>query len=863
MAAPGGGSLTPEVQRLFYAAVDLPPGERASFLESETANPEVRREVLSLLLHDGAAEPLFENAVRSEVSSLAAPDLETGQLVGAYRIVSLLGRGGMGAVYLVERADGLYDQQAALKVVHASGGAAGFLLDRFQQERRILAQLSHPGIARLLDAGQIPKSSPYFVMEYVAGQSIDRFCNQSGLSARQRIELFLKVCDAVHYAHQHLIVHRDLKPGNILVTPGGEPKLLDFGIAKVIDPIAAGEQTSTRVLTPEFASPEQIRGAAITTASDVYSLGAVLYLLLTGQPPHSIAGLSPLQAAQQLAETAVPPAPGLPGDLNAVLQKALHKDAARRYSSVQDFGADLLRFLHGRPVAAAPDSFSYRSARFLRRNWLAATAAAALAIALAGGAGAALWQARRAERRFNDVRHLANRFLFEFEDAIHSLPGSTQARLLVVKTASDYLNQLAAEAGGDRQLQRELADAYRKLGDVQGKVNGGNLGLFEEAKQSYSKGLKLRDSLGDDHSTDPKIEAAYLTNIQRLASVERFAGDPEKARKLREAGVTLADGWTAANPSDADLLDAAATVYGDLASSQRLSEQFAPATQSAQRVLDLETRAYRLDPKNPARVQSLAGAHHNAGFVDLDAGRFAGAIQQFQVANQLIDKPLQEHPQDATLRASRLAYLLRLGDAMRQQARREHGSTAQALAVLQQAYDVGNLLVSEDLVDAGAQGDLVGVCQMYASTLLDLKRPAEALPLFERAISILTRQLRLAPDDTNSAFNLAIVRVWTSDCRRDLHDLNGALTESKLANETWDQLLKKRPGTFRYLHQKADNLNTMGNLLASLGDIDSARSRLLEGLSIASKLPKQNASFSTQVVIDELNESLKKLPRPH
>jgi serine/threonine protein kinase len=526
--------MNAEIQRLFEAALDVPESDWTAFVESQTSDPTLRSEVLSLLLHEKLAEPFFEAAVRFEASSLVSSvDLQAGRAVGSYRIVSMLGRGGMGAVYLAERADGNFEQRVALKVIQ-SANPAGFLLDRFQQERRILAQLSHPNIASLFDGGQTADGLPYFVMEYVPGQSIDAYCARLQLSLNDRLELFLRVCEAVHYAHRNLIVHRDIKPANILVTADGRPKLVDFGIAKLLDQAHAGnDQASTRVLTPEYASPEQIRGDRITTSTDIYSLGAVLYALLSGRPPHAIGNLSPLQAAQAIAGSDFTSIETIPSDVNSILKKALHTDPARRYRSVEEFAGDIVRYLEKRPVLAAPDSLGYRATKFLRRNWLAAGAVVAVITALGIGVAIAMWQARRAERQFANVRHLANTFLFDFESAIHNVSGTTKARLLVVNTASEYLNRLAAEAGGNRQLLRELADSYKKLGDIQGKLTVGNVGQYNSAIASYRKSLSLRDALGDERSSDSRIQANYLFNLVDLMGVERFAGNPTEAERLR------------------------------------------------------------------------------------------------------------------------------------------------------------------------------------------------------------------------------------------------------------------------------------------------------------------------------------------
>jgi eukaryotic-like serine/threonine-protein kinase len=855
--------MNPEIQRLFEAALDVPEKSRTAFVESQTSDPALRNEVLSLLLHEKSAETFFEVAVRSEASSLVSSrDWQAGREVGNYRIVSMLGRGGMGAVYLAERADGNFEQRVAVKVIQ-SAIPAGFLLDRFQKERRILAQLNHPNIAGLFDGGKTADGSPYFIMEYVAGESIDTYGARLQLSLNDRLKLFLKVSEAVQYAHQNLIVHRDLKPANILVNADGQPKLLDFGMAKVLDGAESGDnQASTRVMTPEYASPEQIRGDRITTSTDIYSLGAVLYTLLSGKPPHCIGNLSPLKAAQAIAAADFVPIESIPSDINAVLKKALHTDPVRRYRSVDEFTGDIVRYLETRPVLAAPDSWGYRVTKFMRRNWVAGGAIAAVITALGIGIGIAMWQARRAERQFSNVRRLANTFLFDFETAIHNVSGTTKARLLVVNTATEYLNRLDAEAGGDRQLLRELADSYKKLGDIQGKLTVGNVGQYKDAVTSYRKSLALRDTLGDERSNDSRIEASYLFNLVDLMGVERFAGNPAEAEHLRAKAAKLVDRWIRSDTTDPDLLTAAASAYSDFSAAQRLGEHFELAEVNARKNLVLLTRAYQMDSGNLARLRTLASAYVGCGYVELDAARYAAAIDYFNQGNELLQQALASHPRDASLRRMRMVFLQKIGEATGRLGKRR-GSDA--LAFFRTAYLIGNDVVSEDPVDEGAQNDLAGLCQLYGSRLQLQQRPAEGLPILERAIEIYRRHLENVPEDTNTAFNLAVTRVWTSDTRRDLHDLKGALAESKMADQLWDRLLLLRPGTFRYMHQKADNLNTMGNLLALTGDVEGARVCFQKGLDIAEKLPKQDGSFNTAVVIEELRRSEEKLVRldPH
>jgi len=403
---------------------------------------------------------------------------------------------------------------------------------------------------------------------------------------------------------------------------------------------------------------------------------------------------------------------------------------------------------------------------------------------------------------------------------------------------------------------RELADSYKKLGDIQGKLTVGNVGEYKGAITSYRKSLALRDTLGDERSTEPRTEASYLINLVDLMGVERFAGNPAEAERLRSKAANLVDRWIRSDTADPDLLTAAASAYNDFSSAQRLGEHFEPAEVNARKNLELLTRAYQLDSGNVARLKTLASGYVGSGYVELDAGRYSAAIDYFNQGNQLLQQPLASHPSDASLRRMRMVFLQKIGEAT---GRLGKARGSDALAFLRTAYLIGNDLVSEDPVDEGAQNDLAGLCQLYGSRLQLQERPAEGLPILERAIEIYSRHLENVPEDTNTAFNLAVTRVWTSDCRRDLHDLKGALAESQMADQLWDRLLALRPGTFRYLQQKSDNLNTMGNLLALNGNVEGARACFREGLDIAGKLPKQDGSFSTAVVIEELRKSEEKL----
>jgi len=357
------------------------------------------------------------------------------------------------------------------------------------------------------------------------------------------------------------------------------------------------------------------------------------------------------------------------------------------------------------------------------------------------------------------------------------------------------------------------------------------------------------------------VRANYLSNLSALAIVERFAGNPGNGDRLRGKAVELADRWVGSSPPDADLLAAAASTYGDLASAQRLREEFRSAAAGASRNLELARQAYALDPKNITRLRAVTSGYLTAGYVELDAGRYRAAIDQFSQGNRLLDGPLADHPKHPALRLMRTVLLHKTAEATWKLRRKQEGNQADALPLLQEAYRIGSDLAADDPANDAVESALSDLEGLYGSVLQMLGRPAQALPLLTHGNEYYSRHWKEVPSDTNAAFNLAIGRVWISDCRRDLHDLKGALDESRSAAEIWDRLLAMRPGTFRYLHQKADNLNTMGNLLALMGDVEAARDCFSVGLEIAEGLPKQDASYSTAVVVNELRESAKKLER--
>ena len=561
------------VAELFERALALPAGERGAFVRRECGDDEaLAAEVADLLRRDGDAGDFLEGggaearALESAAATLALPP---GRTFGAWTIVRELGEGGMGVVHLAERTQDGFTQRGALKLVRSAMPSAE-MIGRFVRERRILARLEHPGIARLLDGGTTEDGLPWLVMEYVEGRPLYEHCSAHALSIPERLALFLPICAAVQYAHQQLVLHRDLKPGNLLVGADGVARLLDFGIGKVFGDDGDGAtRTQFAPMTPEYASPEQLRDEPVGVASDVYALGVVLYELLTGARPYpdatSRAELARLvsEHAPERPSTRVTAAPGaganrrlpdrpagdaaslrrrLSGDLDNIVLKAMHKDPARRYASVEQFADDLKRYLAGQPVSARPDSFRYRAGKFLLRNRVPVAAAAVAALALVTGLAVATWQAARAEReralaerRLHDVHELTRSLLFDVNDAIADLPGATRARELIVSRALAYLERLQRDAGRDPALRRDLAQAWLRLGTLQGGPWRANVGRGEDALRSFQNARALLEGLAAERPDDVDVLFDLMDACNRIAlyDLDHARNDEGLAMQLR------------------------------------------------------------------------------------------------------------------------------------------------------------------------------------------------------------------------------------------------------------------------------------------------------------------------------------------
>jgi non-specific serine/threonine protein kinase/serine/threonine-protein kinase len=810
-----------QVKSIFETAITLDQDERAAFLsDSCREDTQLLSLVNRLISADERAEAFLES---SPVNSLLAGETTTwiGKRVGHYRIVEELGRGGMGAVYLAHREDE-FEKVVALKIIKR-GMDSDDMLRRFRNERQILAQLDHPNIARLLDGGTTDDGLPYFVMEYVNGAAIDDYAEQHHLTITDRLKLFRQVCAAVSYAHQHLAVHRDIKPSNIIVTADGLPKLLDFGIAKVLAPGAAPSETMTgmQMMTPEYASPEQARGEnSITTATDIYSLGVVLYELLTGESPYEFPNRRVDEVARVICETE-PQRPSriattpehadrrainrqLRGDIDNILLMSLRKDPARRYSSVEQFSEDIRRHLEGLPVIARPDTLWYRSSKFINRNRAASIGGALVALTLVVGLGATIYQARvanrereRAERRFKEVRELANSVVFKYHDAIAELPGSTKVREMLVKDALQYLDRLSQEAAGDRSLQRELALAYLKVGNVQGRIYDANLGDVTGALASYRKAITLLEALAQN-SSDLEAQSDLRDAYQTLALTIANGGDPEAMTYIDKA-IQLSERLATANPTNATHQLMLARSYVLRVDTRRLSleESFANF-QKAQTIVE---HLIQNEPLNTEALKSLGVIYSRLGEHSLraaKAARSAGKSDATQLFQQAID-----YDRLSSQTVSRLVQIDSKNNAYRRliaiaennlgEALLEAGDTQNAVNEIRNGLSYFSENARTDPANLNAKYELALSTQQYIRALLSDHQVAEARKQFTRVVA-LTEEL-IAKDSKNREYmNSAVtLREEVGDGFLALGSFNEAYEQYRAARAYADKLIGEAP----------------------------------------------------------------------
>ncbi len=844
------------VETIVTEALDVPEEQRADLIEARCQRDLTLAGEVRLLLDACDAEEQLMASCRLEPSGVREEPPARKQ-VGPYAIDRLLGRGGMGAVYLAHRADGHFEQKVAIKLIDRPFETELFR-ERFRQERQILAGLQHPYIARLLDGGVTADGELYLTMEYVDGVPIYRFCQDRRLTQTQRIELFLRACEAVQFAHQNFVVHRDLKPDNILVADDGTPQLLDFGTAKLLSPSLEGQQSQlTREgylsFTPQYASPEQVLGNPITTASDTYSLGVLLYLLLTGTLPYEFKELTTGEMLRAVCEEPPrrPSAAGsgkrLDSDLEAILLKALRKEPQERYLTAERLGDDLRAYLQGLPVAARRGTLRYFAGKFVRRHRWALAAAAVLLVTLIAGITGIVWQAsvanqerRKAEARSADLRQLSNSLLTELDEAIQQIPGSTGAQKLLVTSVLKHLDRMASDAQGDRQTQLDLADAYTRLGNLQGNAYVQNVGDTAGALNSINKAIALstlwaeRDS--NDHDAIHMLASAHLSRGRVL-----FGTAPiQQAIDSTHAAIDSYNRLIALPGATSDEISEAAAAYSTLGDelgfiiTQSLND-LPGATSAYRRELDLYIRALSIDPNSMKARRGLASALLEIIPNEMESDP-AQAIKDAQLGLQRIAALPSNEQQTLRMIRWREQFLVYEARALT-----ESGKYSEANAIAVEPVQSGMHHATADPQDLRALGDMLFGLDRQAEDFEIAADPALGASIYDRRRSLaaaekplieerdgLERMLRLNPSQSEWRPVLGDVEVRLGSVQFFLHH-----------GQTPAELVKKGLATLREVIRKDAN---------SPGTLDMAAKDLLIAEPVSLRDPRLSVSCAERAV---------------
>ncbi|HJQ22897.1 MAG TPA: serine/threonine-protein kinase [Blastocatellia bacterium] len=816
--------MTPERWRqakaLLEAALARDPDGRAAWLADACKEDALLREEVESLIASYEEDRDFMEApaVASAPSLGGAAPAPEGRMVGPYRLIREIGHGGMGTVFMAARADDQYRKRVAIKLVRR-GMDSEQILARFRNERQILASLDHPNIARLLDGGTTDDGLPYFVMEYIEGQPIDRFCDEQRLSTTERLRLFRTACSAVHFAHQNLVVHRDLKPSNILVTPDGVPKLLDFGIAKLLKPELYAQTltptvTTLRPMTPDYASPEQVKGLPITTASDVYSLGVLLYELLSGHRPYQLKSYTPVeiekvicgqeperpsaaigrtvttQSADGMTGTLTPeivsrPREGQPerlrrklkGDLDNIILMAMRKEPGRRYTSVEQFSEDLRRHLEGLPVIARKDTFAYRAGKFVTRNKVAVGVALAFVLLVAVSLVVIVRQSVRAARE-RDKAQQVSQFLteiFKFSD-----PNEARGRAV---TAREILDK------GAERIERELQgqpEVQATLMDTIGLVYG-SLGLYDSALPLLEKSLQIRRDLFGEENLEV---AKSLNDLGWMLAEKRNITEAEP--RLREALALrrkLLGNEHVDTAESLNLLALALYEKGDL-----------PPVEALQR------EALAIRRKRLGEHMSVAQSLNNLGLTLQSEGDYQAAEPLYREAIAMAHKLFGDTAPGLGTYLNNLG-LLKLNQ----------GDYAAAEPLFREALAMDRkLLGSEHPSIAVALNNL-------AETLREQSNYAAAEPLYREAIAI---DRKLIGEESS------IVAIFTNNLARLLYEKGDSAASGQLARQALATLRK----TLGDEHQRtARCLTLLAQMSQEKGDAATAEQLLRQSLEVLRK----------------------------
>ena len=828
-----------EVSPYLDQLLSLPETERRAWLESFRAQRPDLADLLQDLLEEQRALAQEKFLEQSPIQATFGSSLP-GQKIGTYTLLSPIGQGGMGSVWLAERSDGRFERRVAIKFLRFSVAAQGGV-ERFKREGRILGRLAHPHIAELIDAGVTPNEEPYLVLENVQGEPIDAYCDRHKLDVEARIRLFLDVLEAVAHAHANLVVHRDLKPSNVLVTHDGKVKLLDFGIAKLLgdetNPAAASTLTveGGGALTPLFAAPEQVTGGTVTTATDVYALGVLLYILLTGRHPAGLIPHSPAALVKAIVETEPPRASEaiasgkgqaekrsatseklrrqLRGDLDTILGKALKKNPPQRYSSATSLADDLQRYLKHEPITARPDTVMYRAGKFLRRQRLPVAAALLVIASLAGG----LYEVNRerviSQRRFSDVRQLANK-LFDIDVQVRDLPGSTKARQLIVDTSLEYLRRLTEDVQGDPALALDVGNAYMRVARVQGIPIGPTLGQKDQAEKNLKTADEFIQFVLKKEPTNriAMLRAAQIAHDQMILA--RFAHRDDDAHALASKSAEWLDKFHAGKSDEAE-------ATGILNTYLNVADQFG-SEGDYEKALQLCQRGGEI-----AGVFNRSASRGNFLWVAANVLQTRGDLDEALTTIQESIRLLDPGPDWTTKISQTLNFLHALtyeGRILGQDNGISLGRPQDALQPLQQAFDRADAIVHRDPNDHASRGDLA-VAAITMGGILRHSDARKALDVYDHALRHLAEvkgdvHLQRYQINLLAGSSYALGKLGrTSEARQRLQAALGQLKELKF-----------------YPSDRVDLGSEAGETLQALADLEVENGNLPHAIEIYEEL---------------------------
>lgn len=778
-----------QIETLFHGASALPPTQQGVWLAGACGDDrDLEEEVLRLLAGDRRSEQtvrrLIADASTDLVSGGIGPEAFRDARIGAWRVDRLLGEGGMGLVFLAHRDDGRFEQQAAIKLLRFTLATPADL-ERFRRERRILARLEHPHIAHLLDAGEHPIGNgieiPYFVMEHVDGEPLTGYARAQHLSTRQRIELFQQVLEAVGYAHQRFVLHRDLKPANILVTARGEVKLLDFGISQLLegDPTATPDRTRSSLMTPDYASPEQLRGEPLTVQSDVFTLGALLYELLSDRRAYDAPPLTPPTDRATAMDASPAPPLGIDADLDTIVAKAIHPDLTRRYPSVEACAADLRRYLAGQPVSARRDSAWYRARKFMGRHRWPLGAAAVVMLSLAGGVVTTAYEARRANQHLAQLRQLSGRLLFQVHDAVESLQGATKARELLVTTSAEYLDGLSASAGNDPAFLLDLGASYERLARILGGPNSGHLGRQDEAIATYQKASDVYGRLSTITPADAELRRRKTRTLVAMGRVQALSGKADEAEKTlmaaHQAGLaSIVPG----QPWPYEVVESLLYLgdhFFDKAQPREALGYYHQALPEVERQAAADTTA--------AKQRNLTNVRVRIGQALTYVGNLSAARDEFQITLQRARANAAANPNTAA--AQRDVYLMidRLATVTGHPEHPNLGDHKAAAALFSEGVAAAERVSAADTKDVRARRDLAELVASRAAAVreFDPERASESYPRVFEIYATLPDSMTKTPTASRwiaqhrRNFGIALARASRTDAA--FNELAQALTE--------------------------------------------------------------------------------------